>query len=70
MTYIFNAILRTAHSQNQSKVIQILLLPKPEKNVEEVILDRKISLLHTLSNLFEKLFLRRLKPRAIKQLLS
>lgn len=62
ITHIFNAVLRTGHFPSQWKVAQIILIPKPGKPAEEATSYRPISLLPMLSKLFEKLFLKRLKP--------
>lgn len=62
LTYIYNAILRLGFFPSQWKAAQIILIPKPGKPAEEVTSYRPISLLPILSKLFEKIFLKRLKP--------
>ncbi len=54
--FIFNAILRSW------EVSEIVMIPKPGKDVSQVTSYRPISLLSILSKLFEKLFLRSLTP--------
>lgn len=62
LTIIYNAILRLNHYPVQWKVAQIILLPKPGKNLEEVTSYRPISLLPVISKVFEKLLIKRIKP--------
>lgn len=62
ITMIFNAILRLSYFPVQWKVAQIILIAKPGKSPEDVSSYRPISLLPILSKLFEKLFLKRLRP--------
>lgn len=62
ITMIFNAVLRTKYVPMQWKVAQVIMIPKPGKQLEEVSSYRPISLLPVLSKLFEKLLLKRLKP--------
>lgn len=62
LTFIYNAVLRLRYFPNQWKVAQIILLPKPGKKPEDVTSYRPISLLPTLSKVFEKLLFKRLKP--------
>lgn len=57
-----NAITRIGGFPGQWKVTQIILIPKPGKNVTHVSSNRPISLLSVLSRLFEKLLLRKLSP--------
>lgn len=59
---IFNAILRIEHFPRQWKVAQIIMISKPGKPTDDVNSYRPISLLPVLSKLFEKLFLRKIKP--------
>lgn len=66
LNQIYNSILRTGHYPSQWKVGQIILIPKAGKPPEEVTSYRPISLLPILSKLFEKLFLKRLKPEVDK----
>lgn len=62
MTIIFNACLRLGVFPEQWKVAEIILIPKPGKNPEEVTSYRPISLLPVMSKLFEKILLQKLKP--------
>jgi len=62
LTHIYNAILRTEYVPKQWKQAQVIMLLKPEKPPEHVTSYRPISLLPSLSKLFEKLLLKRLKP--------
>lgn len=62
ITFIFNAILRTGEFPTQWKKAVIILLPKPGKSPYDVKSYRPISLLPILSKVFEKLFVKRLKP--------
>lgn len=62
LTIIYNAVLRLNHYPTQWKVAQIILLPKPGKNLEEVTSYRPISLLPVISKVFEKLIIKRIKP--------
>lgn len=62
LTYIFNACLRLKHVPECFKIAQIIMLKKPDKPAEQVESYRPISLLPAISKLFEKLFLKRLKP--------
>ena len=59
---IFNAILRFEYYPKTWKTSQITLIPKPEKPIHETSSYRPISLLPTLSKLFEKLLTYRLLP--------
>src|SRR6266576_2351250 len=62
LTYLFNACLRLKHIPLAFKVAQIIILQKPGKSPNEVSSYRPISLLPSISKLFEKLLLKRLKP--------
>lgn len=62
LTIIYNAALRLNYYPVQRKVAQIILLPKPGKNLEETTSYRPISLLPVISKVFEKLILKRIKP--------
>lgn len=62
VTCIFNACLRLEHVPDCFKTAQIIMIKKPNKTEEDVSSYRPISLLPVLSKLFEKLFLKRLKP--------
>jgi hypothetical protein len=52
---IYNAILRLSYCPAQWKVAQIILVPKPGKNLEDVTSYRPISLLPVAAKVFEKL---------------
>ncbi|KAL4090127.1 hypothetical protein QTP88_025026 [Uroleucon formosanum] len=70
LTHIYNAILRTEYVPKQWKQAQVIMLLKPRKPPEQVTSYRPISLLPSLSKLFEKLLLKRLKPIIeVKQLI-
>lgn len=62
LTYIFNAALRIEHFPCQWKVAEIVMIPKPGKNPNEVSSYRPISLLPTLSKVLEKIILNRITP--------
>jgi len=62
ITYIFNAIIKTGYFPETWKISQIIMIPKPGKDVTKVNSYRPISLLPTLSKLFEKMLLKKLKP--------
>jgi len=59
---LYNAILRTKYVPKQWKRAQVIMLLKPGKPPERVTSYRPLSLLLSLSKLFEKLLLKRLKP--------
>ena len=59
---IFNAILRLEYYPKTWKTSKITLIPKPGKPIHETSSYRPISLLPTLSKLFEKLLTNRLFP--------
>ncbi len=61
ITYIFNACLRLSYIPKCFKTAQVIMITKPDKPPEEVTSYRPISLLPTLSKIFEKLLLKRLK---------
>lgn len=62
LTYLINAVFRLKHVPNIWKVSEVIMLPKPGKPPNDVKSYRPISLLPVISKLFEKLFLKRLKP--------
>jgi len=62
LTHIYNAILRTEYVPKQMKRAQVIMPLKPGKPPEHVTSYRPISLFPSLSKLFEKLLLKRLKP--------
>ncbi|KMQ93693.1 reverse transcriptase [Lasius niger] len=66
LTIIYNAILRLNHFPVQWKVAQIILLPKPGKNLEDITSYRPISLLPVAAKVFEKLLLKRIRPELEK----
>ena len=51
LTYLFNAILRLQYWPKQLKVAEIILIPKPVKNPNDVSSYRPISLLSTIPKL-------------------
>jgi len=60
-TQLFNAILRTGYFPSQWKVIQIIMIPKPNKDPVDVKSYGSISLLKLIvSKLFEKLLFQKL----------
>ena len=59
---IFNVILRLEYYPKTWKSSLITLIPKPGKTIHETSSYRPISLLHTLSKLFEKLLTNRFLP--------
>lgn len=62
IAFIFNAILRLEYFPSLWKVGQIVVVPKPGKRPDLASSYRPITLLPILSKLFEKLFLKRLRP--------
>ena len=62
ITSIFNAILRLEYYPKAWKISLITLIPKPGKPIHETSSYRPISLLPTLSKLFEKMLTKRLLP--------
>jgi len=65
LLYIYNAMLRLSYLSLTWKFYEIILFPKPNKPPGKVTSYRPISLLPTLSKLFEKTLLKRLIPLAI-----
>lgn len=61
-TYIFNACLELNHVPKCFKIAQVIMILKPNKPPEEVTHYRPISLLPTISKIFEKLIIKCLKP--------
>lgn len=59
---IYNAILRLCYFPKQWKISQIIMILKPGKNPQDLTLYRPISLLPSLSKVYEKLLLKRLQP--------
>ena len=62
ITSIFNAILRLEYYPKSWKISLITLIPKPGKPIHETSSNGPISLLLTLSKLFEKMLTNRLLP--------
>jgi len=62
ITYILNGILRLGYFPDQLKVAEIILIQKPGKDIYKPGSYRPISLIPTISKVFEKLFLLRLRP--------
>ena len=54
--------MKTSHFPETWKISQIIIIPKPGKDVTKVDSYRSISLLPILSKLFEKMLLQKLKP--------
>lgn len=61
ITILFNGIIRKAHISTHLKTARIILFLKPGKPPNEVSSYRPISPLPTLSKVFEKLLLKRMK---------
>lgn len=59
---IINASLRLKYVPMQWKVAEVIMIPKPNKPPNEKTSYRPISLLPSMSKVFEKLLLKRLKP--------
>ena len=62
LLYIINASLRLKYVPSQWKVAEVLMILKPGKQPNDKKSYRPISLLTTMSKVFEKLFLKRLNP--------
>lgn len=62
LTTIINACIRLSYVPDAWKTAEVIMLPKPGKNLNKVDSYRPISLLTTMSKLFEKIILQRLKP--------
>lgn len=62
LTIIFNAVLRLSHIPAQWKYAKIIMILKPNKPENIISSYRPISLLPTISKLFERLFKKRLFP--------
>lgn len=62
LTRLFNGIMRTGHFPQIWKLGHVLMLPKPGKNVLKPESYRPITLLPTVSKVFERLLLRHLIP--------
>lgn len=62
ITSIFNAIMRTGYIPQKWKISVITMIHKPGKNETQISSYRPISMLPTISKLFEKMLLTKLKP--------
>lgn len=62
LTNLINAAFRLKHVPSIWKVAEVIMIQKPGKPPNETTSYRPISLLPIISKLFEKLFLKRLKP--------
>lgn len=62
LTRLFNGILRTGHFPTLWKTGSVIMLPKPGKNILKPESYRPITLLPTISKVFEKLLLGQLGP--------
>lgn len=62
LLHIINAVFRTRYVPRQWKVAEVIMIPKPSKNPSDIKSYRPISLLPTISKIFEKLLLKRMKP--------
>ena len=62
LTYIFNATLCLNHIPRQWKTAKVIMLLKPGKALEEPKSYRPILLLPVITKLYEKLFIKRLRP--------
>jgi hypothetical protein len=62
LTHLYNTTLRLQYVPSYWKAVEVIMIPKPGKPVNEVTSYRPTSLLPILSKLFEKLLLKRLKP--------
>ena len=60
LTYLYNAVLRLRYFPKMWKRAKIIMIPKPDKALEEPSSFRPISLLPVMSKLFEKLYIQRL----------
>lgn len=61
-TRLFNGILRTGHFPSEWKLGRVIMIPKPGKNILKPESYRPITLLPTISKVFEKLLLSHLVP--------
>lgn len=62
LTNLINASFRLKYVPRQWKVTEIIMIPKAGKPPNEISSYRPISLLPVISKLFEKLYIKRLKP--------
>jgi hypothetical protein len=61
-TTLINAFIRLNYIPDAWKTAEVIMIPKPGKNLSEVESYWPISLLPIMSKMFEKLILKRLKP--------
>jgi hypothetical protein len=61
LTHLINASFRLKYTPQVWKIAEVIMIPKPGKQLNEVTSYRPISLLPVVSKLFEKLVLKRLK---------
>lgn len=66
LAQIFNAILRTGHFPDLWKLSYVTMIPKPGKDITKAASYRPISLLPTISKLFEKIILHKMMPEITK----
>jgi hypothetical protein len=62
LTTLINACIRLNYIPDEWKNVEIIMIPKPDKNLNEVESYRPISLLKIMSKLFEKMIFKHLKP--------
>lgn len=62
LTNLINASFRLKYVPQMWKVAEVVMIPKPGKPPHEITSYRPISLLPSMSKLFERLLLKRLKP--------
>jgi hypothetical protein len=62
LTTLINACIRLNYISDAWKIAEVIMIPKPGKNLSEMKSYRPISLLPIMTKLFEKLILKRLKP--------
>ena len=67
LRHIYNAITRTNHWPQAFKHAQIIMLPKPVKDLKNISSYRPISLLPTISKVFEKLLMTHITNDADQQ---
>lgn len=60
--YIINSSIRLKYVPTQWKVAEVIMIPKPGKELHNKSSYRPISLLSTMGKVFEKLLLKRLQP--------
>jgi hypothetical protein len=62
LTKLINSCIRLNYIPDAWKAAEVIMIPKPRKNLSEVESYRPTSLLPMMSVLFEKLLLKRLQP--------